>query len=34
MMKAGGCNILITNPRDIPSFVKEMRKHPFTMSRE
>jgi long-chain acyl-CoA synthetase len=31
MMKAGGCNILITNPRDIPSFVKEMRKHPFTM---
>jgi long-chain acyl-CoA synthetase len=31
MMKAGGCNILITNPRDIPGFVKELRKHPFTM---
>jgi long-chain acyl-CoA synthetase len=31
MMKAGGCNILITNPRDIPGLVKEMRKHKFTM---
>jgi len=31
MMKAGGCNILITNPRDIPSFVKELRSHRFTM---
>ncbi|HUL92566.1 MAG TPA: long-chain-fatty-acid--CoA ligase [Burkholderiales bacterium] len=31
MMKAGGCNILITNPRDIPGFVKELRKHRFTM---
>jgi long-chain acyl-CoA synthetase len=31
MMKAGGCNILITNPRDIPSFVKELRAHRFTM---
>ena len=31
MMKAGGCNILITNPRDIPAFVKELRKHRFTM---
>jgi long-chain acyl-CoA synthetase len=31
MMKAGGCNILITNPRDIPGFVKELRKHKFTM---
>jgi long-chain acyl-CoA synthetase len=31
MMKAGGCNILITNPRDIPGLVKEMRNHKFTM---
>ena len=31
MMKAGGCNILITNPRDIPGFVKELRKLKFTM---
>jgi long-chain acyl-CoA synthetase len=31
MMKAGGCNILITNPRDIPGFVKELRSHKFTM---
>jgi long-chain acyl-CoA synthetase len=31
MMKAGGCNILITNPRDIPAFVKELRAHKFTM---
>jgi long-chain acyl-CoA synthetase len=31
MMKAGGCNILITNPRDIPALVKEMRRHKFTM---
>ena len=31
MMKAGGCNILITNPRDIPAFVKELRRHKFTM---
>src|SRR5689334_16525455 len=31
MMKAGGCNILITNPRDIPGFVKELRSHRFTM---
>jgi long-chain acyl-CoA synthetase len=31
MMKAGGCNILITNPRDIPGLVKEMRKQKFTM---
>jgi len=31
MMKAGGCNILITNPRDIPGFVKELRAHRFTM---
>jgi long-chain acyl-CoA synthetase len=31
MMKAGGCNVLITNPRDIPAFVKELRKQRFTM---
>jgi long-chain acyl-CoA synthetase len=31
MMKGGGCNILITNPRDIPGFVKELRAHKFTM---
>jgi long-chain acyl-CoA synthetase len=31
MMKAGGCNILITNPRDIPGFIKELRHHKFTM---
>ena len=30
MMKTGGCNILITNPRDIPGFVKELRRHRFT----
>src|SRR5258708_6688668 len=31
MMRAGGCNILITNPRDISGFVKELRKHKFTI---
>ena len=31
MMKIGGQNILITNPRDIPAFVGELRKHRFTM---
>ena len=31
MTKLGGCNILITNPRDIPGFVKELGKHKFTM---
>ncbi len=29
MMKAGGCNVLITNPRDIPGFVKELARHRF-----
>lgn len=29
-MYIGGHNILITNPRDIPSFVKELKKYPFT----
>jgi long-chain acyl-CoA synthetase len=31
MMVIGGQNILITNPRDIPGFVKELAKHKFTM---
>ena len=26
----GGTNLLITNPRDMPSFVKELSKYPFT----
>jgi long-chain acyl-CoA synthetase len=30
-MKVGGCNVLITNPRDIPGFVKELTKHKFTI---
>lgn len=29
-MKYGGENILITNPRDIPAFIKILRKTPFT----
>jgi long-chain acyl-CoA synthetase len=28
--KLGGCNILITNPRDIPGFVKELAGHRYT----
>ncbi len=31
MTRLGGCNVLITNPRDIPGFVKELAKHRFTM---
>jgi len=31
MMVVGGENILITNPRDIPGFVKELAKQKFTM---
>ena len=31
LMKLGGLNVLITNPRDMPGFVKEIRKHRFTM---
>jgi long-chain acyl-CoA synthetase len=27
----GGVNVLIANPRDIPAFVKELSKHPFTI---
>ncbi|WP_199608953.1 long-chain-fatty-acid--CoA ligase FadD [Flocculibacter collagenilyticus] len=29
-MKYGGTNLLITNPRDMPNFVKELEKYPFT----
>jgi long-chain acyl-CoA synthetase len=29
-MQHGGLNVLITNPRDLPSFIKELRKWPFT----
>ncbi len=28
-MNVGKCNILITNPRDIPGFIKEMARQPF-----
>ena len=31
MLKLGGLNVLITNPRDMAGFVKELRKHRFTM---
>jgi len=31
MMSQGVKNILITNPRDIPGFVKELKKHKFTI---
>jgi long-chain acyl-CoA synthetase len=31
MMALGGENILITNPRDIPGFVKELAKHKYTI---
>lgn len=30
-IKHGGKNILITNPRDMPNFVKELNKYPFSM---
>ena len=30
-MVVGGENMLITNPRDIPGFVKELAKHKYTM---
>ncbi|GAA4865619.1 long-chain fatty acid--CoA ligase [Luteimonas vadosa] len=29
-MKFGGKNVLITNPRDMPGFVKELKRQPFT----
>ena len=31
MLKIGATNILITNPRDMPAFIKTMKKHPFTV---
>jgi long-chain acyl-CoA synthetase len=31
MMVVGGENVLITNPRDIPGFVKELAKHKYSM---
>lgn len=30
-MRYGAQNILITNPRDIPAFIKDMKKYPFTI---
>src|SRR4029078_12004597 len=30
MLKDGGCNLLIPNPRDIPGFIKELRSNRFT----
>ncbi|MEC5387965.1 long-chain-fatty-acid--CoA ligase FadD [Uliginosibacterium sp. H3] len=30
-LKIGATNVLITNPRDIPGFVKELGKYPFTV---
>lgn len=30
MLEKGCESVLITNPRDIPAFVKELKKHPFT----
>ncbi|KFZ31623.1 long-chain fatty acid--CoA ligase [Pseudidiomarina salinarum] len=30
-MKHGGRNVLITNPRDMPAFIKELDKYPFSM---
>ncbi|WKN43602.1 AMP-binding protein [Tunicatimonas pelagia] len=31
MMKIGAKNVLITNPRDMKGFMKELKKHPFTV---
>lgn len=30
MLQMGARNVLITNPRDLDSFIKELKKHPFT----
>jgi long-chain acyl-CoA synthetase len=30
MLKDGGCNLLIPNPRDIPGFIQELKKNRFT----
>ncbi len=31
MLKIGAKNVLITNPRDMKAFIKELKKHPFTV---
>lgn len=31
MLNIGAKNILITNPRDLPGFIKELQKHPFSL---
>lgn len=31
MLKIGAKNILITNPRDMPAFIKDLKKYPFTV---
>jgi long-chain acyl-CoA synthetase len=31
LLRGGGCNVLITNPRDIPGFIRELGRHRFTM---
>ena len=31
MLKIGALNVLITNPRDMPAFIKDMGKHKFTV---
>ncbi|GAB5526699.1 MAG: long-chain-fatty-acid--CoA ligase FadD [Roseivirga sp.] len=31
MAHIGAKNVLVTNPRDMPGFVKELKKHPFTL---
>ena len=31
VMAQGGLNVLITNPRDLPAFVKELKRHQFNM---
>lgn len=31
MLKIGAKNILITNPRDMPGFIKELKKHPWSV---
>jgi long-chain acyl-CoA synthetase len=30
-LRIGATNLLIANPRDIPGFIKELKKHPFTV---
>lgn len=31
MLKIGARNVLITNPRDLPGFIKELKKYPFSV---